>query len=437
LRCVICHALFFGTLSFLLLFFGAPLIAARWIGETRTIPAIRLVSFSLPAIALSSCLSGYFVAVRRVWKSACIQVAEEIVRVMLTVLWLSKATGMQQTLCAVSLANTVSEIFAALVLLLLFWTDKQKQFPGRTQSDALLDGAVAKRLLAVTLPVAVAAYARSGLIALEHMLIPLGLNRFGQDRGTSMAAYGTLQSMALPVVLFPCALIGAFASFLIPELTEAHVREEYDRIRTIMQRVFYLTLMFSIGTAGAMILFSHELGILLYHSEDAANDIRLLAPLIPIMYMDSATDAMLKGLGQQLYSMKVNIADASLSVLLVWVLLPVFGIRGYLITIYVTELLNAALSIARLLQLGKPDVRVMDWVAKPLLAAIGSSLLTRTLLSRGALPSLLSPTVRLVCYVIVYLMLYSSLLVLIRAIRHRDLRWMRGWLLPEKKPTHS
>ena len=45
--------------------------------------------------------------------------------------------------------------------------------------------------------------------------------------------------------------------------------------------------------------------------------IKLLAPLIPLMYLDGSVDSMLKGLGQQVYSMRVNILDSLLSVVLI------------------------------------------------------------------------------------------------------------------------
>ncbi len=68
------------------------------------------------------------------------------------------------------------------------------------------------------------------------------------------------------------------------------------------------------------------------------------------MYIDAVTDGMLKGLDLQMYSMKYNIIDSALSVVLLLVLLPRFGISGYLAVIYTSEILNTALSIRRLIK---------------------------------------------------------------------------------------
>ena len=66
------------------------------------------------------------------------------------------------------------------------------------------------------------------------------------------------------------------------------------------------------------------------------------------MYVDMVVDGCLKGLGQQVWSMGINILDAGLGVLLVYTLLPVGALDAYIGIIYFNELLNLTLSCARL-----------------------------------------------------------------------------------------
>ena len=147
-------------------------------------------------------------------------------------------------------------------------------------------------------------------------------------------------------------------------------------------------MIFSIGVAGILICFSTELGEALYPGTQTAVYIRLLAPLIPIMYVDTATDAILKGIGQQLYSMVINIIDAGLSVLLVLILVPHFGITGYLITVYISETFNTVLSVTRLLVISKTRVHPLKWVYLPLSSIVGATCFAHFLFSRlSHLPS--------------------------------------------------
>ena len=66
------------------------------------------------------------------------------------------------------------------------------------------------------------AYVRSGLISIEHMLIPVGLEKHGLTKSNALSLYGIIQSMVLPIVLFPSALISSFAGLLVPELGECN-----------------------------------------------------------------------------------------------------------------------------------------------------------------------------------------------------------------------
>ena len=107
---------------------------------------------------------------------------------------------------------------------------------------------------------------------------------------------------------------------------------------------------FALLLAAALLLwrFGGPLGEAVYHSSEAGRFIRLLAPLVPIMYTDMIVDGCLKGLGQQVWSMGINILDAGLGVLLVYTLLPIGALDAYIGIIYFNELLNLALSAARL-----------------------------------------------------------------------------------------
>ncbi len=70
--------------------------------------------------------------------------------------------------------------------------------------------------------------------------------------------------------------------------------------------------------------------------------------MVPIIYMDIVTDGCLKGLGQMMWSMSYNIAEAALGVALVWTLLPRFALNGYIIALYACECFNFVMSITRL-----------------------------------------------------------------------------------------
>lgn len=63
------YSLFMGLFSCLLLFFLSPWISAIWLhGKISSMP-LRILAFSLPFLAMSSSMQGYFSAMRNVKKN--------------------------------------------------------------------------------------------------------------------------------------------------------------------------------------------------------------------------------------------------------------------------------------------------------------------------------------------------------------------------------
>lgn len=415
------YALGFGLLAMSLLIGFAEVIGEVWLKDLRTVRSLRLFGLTLPLIALSSAWGGYFTAVRRVYKNAAVQVWEQMVKISLTMYLLAFMLpgGIESTCCALVLGGALAELCSFLLNLILYLTDRKKHFPNRERLSFPAEG---KKLCGISFPIAMTTYVRSGLITIQHILIPRGLRNSGASHSAALIAYGSIHSMALPVILYPAALISSFSGLLVPTLAECAVQKEDRRISYMISRVWSLSLLFSIGVAGILICFSEELGQLLYPGTQTGYFIRILAPLIPIMYIDTATDAMMKGLGEQIFSMNVNIMDALISVILVWLLIPHYGIFGYLIAIYFSELFNTTLSIHHLLCISKTRVRLLKWVYKPLLCIVGATVLGKLLLSSLPLP-LCGGTVFFHCVLV--LAIYLVLLLLIGGVEKEDLFWLR------------
>ena len=135
---------------------------------------------------------------------------------------------------------------------------------------------------------------------------------------------------------------------MVLQLAAAQVRGDTRSIERTVSMLLRCALLFSLAVAVLLFAAGDLLGRLIYHSDSAGYYIRVLAPLVPVMYMDIVTDGCLKGLGQMMQSMSFNIAEALIGVLLVITLLPRFALDGYIFVLYFCELFNFTLSITRL-----------------------------------------------------------------------------------------
>lgn len=386
MRSAILYCLFFSISASLMLFSCADFIGKSILGDERAIPSIKLFAFSLCPISISSALNGYFCAVRRVHKNVITQFIEQGVRISVVsyLLLILAPHGLEFSCVAVIGGGVISEIASFVISFILYLFDKKIHLKNQIESD----GNELSKIGAIALPVAISAYVRSALSTIEHLAIPWGLRRCGLDYQASLASYGILHGMVFPLLLFPSAVLGAFSSLLVPELSSAKEVGDTRRIKYIVSRVFAVSLLFSFGVSGIFVCFSYELGYFLYGSYEAGEYIRLLAPLIPLMYLDGAVDAMLKGLGEQIYTMRVNISDSIISVLLIVLLLPRLGISGYVVIIFITELFNTSFSIIKLLNTTGIKTPIIKWVLKPLITVILSTLIVRFLVDFNVLTNL-------------------------------------------------
>ena len=108
------------------------------------------------------------------------------------------------------------------------------------------------------------------------------------------------------------------------------------------------------GSFGAFVLgllfaLAGPLTELLYRSEQAGRLLRVFAPLALVLYMDALTDGMLKGLSEQVANVRYNTLTSALDAALLVLLLPRWGLDGYIFAFAATHLLNFALSLRRLL----------------------------------------------------------------------------------------
>ena len=344
------YSLFFGLSAMAVLFSFAEPVGFLWIGDARTVKSLKLIAFSMPFLSLSSVMSGYFTACGRVWKPTVVHLGEQLITIGFVAYFLahSPAGDIEKNCAAVMLGNVCGDVISFVCMLLFYLTDRHSVRDYSAQKLKLTS-----RMLKVALPLAVSAYARSALSTLEHLLVPRGLKAAGFSADRALSGYGVIQGMVLPIVSFPACILMALAELIIPELTEAQVRGNDGDISKTVSLLIKKGLGYSSAVALVLFVFADKLGVRIYSSPEAGDYLRLLAPLIPIMYTDMVADGCLKGLGQQLWCMGINLLDALLGVLLVWQVLPVFALKGYICIIYFNECLNFALSIMRLRKVTK------------------------------------------------------------------------------------
>lgn len=346
-RCVL-FSLIFGVCASLIFFVFADFITIHCLHNRISKNVIYLICIALPFIAMSSAINGYFTAVRRVYKNAFAKFFEEFVKIACSAILLKSfmPDGIDYACYSLILADVISEITSFLHLYVLYLQDKHGSLEESRYKDL---ESYNKRILRITIPVALTSYLRSGLSTIKQLIIPSSLQRSGMNSSNSLIAYGIVHGMAMPIIMFPVSLITSASGLLVPEFSRYYAQEKYKKIRSVSAIILTVTLIFSILVTIFILVFADELSNFIYHKTEIAKYLRILSPLIVIMYLDVVIDSILKGLDAQVSVMVINVIDCIISIAFIYFMVPVLGFNGYIISIFISEVVDFSLSGYKLL----------------------------------------------------------------------------------------
>ena len=387
-----------------LLYFFAPALAQSWIGDIRTVAAIRLFSAFLPVSCLCGVMTGYFTAANRIGTLAAVEVSEQLCSMASTVLALTFWAGSDPAKAcqAVILGSGVGACFTLCVLVILRLLERQKsghRIP------------VAGRLLRCAVPLGASDVLKSGISTAENLMVPKRLALY-PGATDPLAAFGTVCGMVFPVLMFPAAILFGLAELLIPELARCAAAKSAKRIRYLVRRSLRVAMVYGCLFSGLIFLLAEPLCIRLYDSAEAGSYLRRFSVLIPMLYCDAITDAMTKGLGQQTACVRYNILTSGLDVVFLFILLPRFGMEGYFFSFLITHLLNFALSLRRLVKISRCPLQLY----KPVLAILG------TICALWASSFVPSPALQVCAFTAIFV----CLLFLLQVLRKEDILWIKG-----------
>ncbi|WP_054740033.1 MATE family efflux transporter [Cellulosilyticum ruminicola] len=269
---------------------------------------------------------------------------EQIIKVSLTLLMLTiKETSNQTyTYGLIGLCLTIGEVVSWSYLLSLYILSR-KHTPYTTEQLAS-SKSLFINLIKIALPIAAISYVSCIFVSTENILIPAGLKKYGASSTTSLSLYGMLKGMVIPILFFPSAFLTAFCTTLIPEIARANILNQKERVHSIINKVLQFTLILSIFAASLFINYADEIGIVLYHNNQIGSMLRCLAIIVPFMYVEVVTDAILKGLGKQVSCLKYSIFDTLFRITTIYFFIPIKGIFAFLGIMIISNITTSSLT---------------------------------------------------------------------------------------------
>lgn len=367
------YASFLGIFGMsILILFAKPISEVFFTGQINPSPIFSM-AFGLPLIAISSVISGFFTAIGKPFKNSISQVIEFLVKMLATIFLLKYFfTKDISNICSLLIiADVISEIASFVLNIIFYYIERTKIiFSNKCSFN------YKKEILKISFPVAITSYIRSGLSSFKQFLIPISLEKYGMSYAIALSNYGTINGMVMPILLFLSVFVNSFTSLLVPEFSRLLAGNKVKRMKFVCENIFQKACYFSIGIGACLFFFSSEISYMIYQNLNCDFWIKILSPLVFFMYIDTIIDNLLKGVNESFKVMCCNVLDLVSTIAILYFLVPIFGMKGYIFSIYFSEILNFTISSFQLRKRIKFDLSFKNYILLPIFASILSFFIT-------------------------------------------------------------
>ncbi len=177
------------------------------------------------------------------------------------------------------------------------------------------------------------------LQSIEAVSIPVRLQAHGMPLSEALGTYGVLTGMALPCILFPSAITNSVSTMLLPTVAEIQTLNNRRELSNLVGKVTYSCIFLGSICCVSLLTFGEWIGAFLFHSSMAGDYIITLAWICPFLYTNNTLISMINGIGKTTLSFSINSASLGIRIASVFLLIPIFGIEGYLWGLLASQIL--------------------------------------------------------------------------------------------------
>ncbi len=350
------------------LFVFSDKIAASMLGDIRASAALKVLAPSVPFMSVSACINAYFIGTDKVWKTASGQVLEQFIRlcIILAAVEYAEGFGVGGVCAAAAVGMTIGEIISCTYAAVLYFVGKKPRLANRKN--------MCRKILAISIPVAVGNYISSAMGTCENLLLPKQLYKCEGE--SALATYGVLQGMAMPLIMFPSTLISSLASVVMPRVAAA---KEDGEETALTGSVISFTLMCSVFIVAVFAVFPYQLGMAVYQNYAVGRLLAFLAYICPFMYLESVISSMLVGLGKQVNVLMVNASESLVRLAVILFAIPSYGIAAYLAIMVAGSVITTSVKLYMLVGETGLTVDLTQWFIKPAACAMTAGMMARLL----------------------------------------------------------
>ena len=361
----------FVTAGMITLF--APWCSTRFLGSADLIQPIRVMAAALPLLTVAACMKGWFNACCRAGTCAAADGIEFLVRAACmagTVLLLRPAAHAE--LCMMTAVSSIAGAGAMLLFLLC-------RLPSCRASRTGHVSITLWRYLRLAVPVMLGSALTSLLSSANDALVPMTLRQAGNSTAEAFSQFGIFEAIIIPTLFFPSTILCSLAGILVTETARESAAGRRSRITALTEKTVRQTIVFAVFVTAMLLCFGNELGELLGGGAVAGRMIRLLAPVVPFIYLEIVLESIIKGIGAQAFSSLNYLCEYVIRISIVLICIPLMGFYGIVLSYYASNVCGNLSRLVLVIRRTGMRPEPVKLIGIPLFAAVFAVQLTSLL----------------------------------------------------------
>ncbi len=319
------------------IYFGADFVSVTILDEPRCGELLRILSLSLPLAAVHSCINGYYYGLQKTAVPSISQLLEQVCRVLCVYLiyQVCASQGRSVTAAMAVWGMVVGELSGALFSVTVV----------RFARCASRLPASLHKIFTFSVPLTANRVLVNFVNSAEAILIPICLKSYGYANEDALSIFGILTGMALPMILFPSVLTNSVSVMLLPSISQAKAQKNQALIHRTVRRTIESCLVLGFASTLFFLLTYKWIGQFLFANTLAGLYIRTLSFICPFMFLSTTLNSILHGLGYPATTLFLNLSGCLLRIAVIWLFVPVYGIRAYLYGMLASQILTSVCAV--------------------------------------------------------------------------------------------
>lgn len=329
-------------------------------------------------VPIMSAFRGYFQGQQFMVPTAVSQVIEQIFRVAvgLTLTYRLISTGLPQAAGGASFGASAGAAAGMLFIVFVYIgtrKTRKSELDGSKEYPVESAKKIARNILKIAIPITIGASMVPIINNLDTFIIMRRLADIGMTKSQASSLFGQLTGNAQTIINFPQVISLSLAMSLVPAISEAITKREYDRMRDTTKSGLRMTLLVGLPATVGIFVLSTPIIKLLYFNNTLEEQIgagamlQILSISLIFLTVVQTLTAILQGCGKPLVPVRNLAVAVVVKAVTTYILvgIPSLNVKGAAISTGLTYLTAATLDFVSVKRITKTKFDAVNTILKP------------------------------------------------------------------------